>query len=117
MPAAGCSVRGAGGLPLAQDLAHLPVATSTMGKGSVDETHPLSLGVIGYFMAARGMAKFAKPLVSEADVVLLIGNRTNQNGTDSWTLLPRTATYIHLDIDPLEISQTMRRCASRAMLS
>ena len=88
-----------------QDLAHLPVATSTMGKGSVDETHPLSVGVIGYFMAARGMAKFAKPLVSDADVVLLIGNRTNQNGTDSWTLLPRTATYIHLDIDPLEIGR------------
>jgi acetolactate synthase I/II/III large subunit len=88
-----------------QDSAHLPVATSTMGKGSVDETHPLSMGVIGYFMAARGMAKFAKPLVSDADVVLLIGNRTNQNGTDSWTLLPRTATYIHIDIDPVEIGR------------
>jgi acetolactate synthase-1/2/3 large subunit len=88
-----------------QDLAHLPVATSTMGKGSVDETHPLSVGVIGYFMAARGMAKFAKPLVSNADVVLLIGNRTNQNGTDSWTLLPKTAAYIHIDIDPLEIGR------------
>ena len=88
-----------------QELVHLPVATSTMGKGSVDETHPLSLGVIGYFMAARGMAKFAKPLVTDADVVLLVGNRTNQNGTDSWTLLPRTATYIHIDIDPLEIGR------------
>jgi acetolactate synthase-1/2/3 large subunit len=51
------------------------------------------------------MAKFAKPLVSEADVVLLIGNRTNQNGTDSWTLLPRDATYIHIDIDPVEIGR------------
>jgi acetolactate synthase I/II/III large subunit len=88
-----------------QSCAHLPVATSTMGKGSVEETHPLSVGVIGYFMATRGMAKFAKPLVSEADVVLLIGNRTNQNGTDSWTLLPRGATYIHIDIDPVEIGR------------
>ena len=88
-----------------QSCAHLPVATSTMGKGSVDETHPLSVGVIGYFMATRGMAKFAKPLMSEADVVLLIGNRTNQNGTDSWTLLPRDATYIHIDIDPVEIGR------------
>ena len=88
-----------------QEAAHLPVATSTMGKGSVDETHPLSIGVIGYFMATRGMAKFAKPLVSEADVVLLVGNRTNQNGTDSWTLLPRNATYIHIDIDPAEIGR------------
>ena len=88
-----------------QTLAHLPVATSTMGKGSVDETHPLSMGVIGYFMATRGMAKFAKPLVTNADVVLLIGNRTNQNGTDSWSLLPRGATYIHIDIDPAEIGR------------
>lgn len=88
-----------------QELAHLPVATTTMGKGSVDETHPLSMGVIGYFMATRGMAKFAKPMVTDADVVLLIGNRTNQNGTDSWKLLPPHARYIHIDIDPMEIGR------------
>ena len=88
-----------------QETACLPVATSTMGKGSVDESHPLSMGVIGYFMATRGMAKFAKPLVTDADVVLLVGNRTNQNGTDSWTLLPRGATFIHIDIDEAEIGR------------
>jgi acetolactate synthase-1/2/3 large subunit len=88
-----------------QELASLPVATTTMGKGSVDETHPLSMGVIGYFMATRAMAKFLKPMVTDADVVLLIGNRTNQNGTDSWKLLPRNATYIHIDIDPMEIGR------------
>ncbi len=88
-----------------QEFAHLPVATSTMGKGSVDETHPLSMGVIGYYMATRGMAKFVKPLVTDADVILLVGNRTNQNGTDSWKLLPAGATYIHIDIDPLEIGR------------
>jgi acetolactate synthase-1/2/3 large subunit len=88
-----------------QETAHLPVCTSTMGKGSVDESHPLSVGIIGYYMAARGMTKFAKPLVADADVVLLIGNRTNQNGTDSWSLLPTGARYIHLDIDPIEIGR------------
>ena len=88
-----------------QQLAHLPVATTTMGKGSVDETHPLSIGVIGYFMATRGMTKFAKPLVTDADVILLVGNRTNQNGTDSWSLLPPSAHYIHIDIDPIEIGR------------
>jgi acetolactate synthase I/II/III large subunit len=88
-----------------QELAHLPVATSTMGKGSVDETHPLSMGVIGYFMATRGMAKYVKPMVTEADVILLVGNRTNQNGTDSWTLLPPQATYIHIDVDSNEIGR------------
>ncbi len=88
-----------------QQLAHLPVATSTMGKGSVDETHPLSMGIIGYYMAARGMAKFMKPMVTEADAILLVGNRTNQNGTDSWQLLPKGATYIHIDIDPMEVGR------------
>ncbi len=88
-----------------QERAHLPVATSTMGKGGVDETHPLSMGIIGYYMAARGMAKFMRPLVDEADVVLLVGNRTNQNGTDSWKLLPPGAAYIHIDIDPMEIGR------------
>jgi acetolactate synthase I/II/III large subunit len=88
-----------------QEIAHLPVATTTMGKGGVDETHPLSMGVIGYYMATRGMAKFVKPMVTDADLILLIGNRTNQNGTDSWKLLPKDATYIHLDIDPMEIGR------------
>jgi acetolactate synthase-1/2/3 large subunit len=88
-----------------QESAHLPVATTTMGKGSVAEGHPLSLGVIGYFMGPRGMARHQRPLVDEADVILLVGNRTNQNGTDSWKLLPRTAQIIHLDIDGQEVGR------------
>ncbi len=34
----------------------LPVGTTTMGKGAVDETHPLSLGVVSNYMGrgARG---------------------------------------------------------------
>jgi acetolactate synthase-1/2/3 large subunit len=36
---------------------------------------------------------------------LLIGNRTNQNGTDSWTLYPESASYIHLDIDGQEVGR------------
>jgi acetolactate synthase-1/2/3 large subunit len=88
-----------------QEIAALPVATTTMGKGAVDENHPLSLGVIGYFMGTGGMAKFLRPLIDEADVILCVGARTNQNGTDSWTLFPRQARFIHLDIDPMEIGR------------
>lgn len=83
----------------------LPVATTAMGKGAVDETHPLSVGVIGYFMAPGSRTAHMRELVQDADVVLLIGNRTNQNGTDSWTLYPEGATYIHLDIDGAEIGR------------
>lgn len=83
----------------------LPVATTVMGKGAVDETHPLSIGVVGYFMAPGGRASHLRGLVTEADVVLLVGNRTNQNGTDSWQLYPRGARYIHIDIDGAEIGR------------
>ena len=88
-----------------QDAASLPVATTSMGKGAVDEAHPLSVGVVGYYMGRRGMARHLRDLVVDADVILLIGNRTNQNGTDSWKLYPAGARYIHLDIDPLEVGR------------
>lgn len=83
----------------------IPVATTTMGKGSVDENHPLTIGPIGYYMGKRGVSTQLKPMVQNADVILLVGNRTNQNGTDSWTLLPENAIYIHIDIDPTEIGR------------
>ncbi|MBI1991061.1 MAG: acetolactate synthase catalytic subunit [Betaproteobacteria bacterium] len=88
-----------------QEAAGIPVATTSMGKGAVNERHPLSVGVIGYFMGTRGVARHLRGLVDEADVILLIGNRTNQNGTDSWTLFPPTAKYIHIDIDSQEIGR------------
>lgn len=83
----------------------IPVASTTMGKGSVDEEDSLSLGVIGYFMGRRGRTKFMKQMVQDSDVILLVGNRTNANGTDGWTLLPKTAKYIQIDIDPEEIGR------------
>ncbi len=88
-----------------QESASLPVATTSMGKGAVAETHALSLGVIGYFMGTRGMARHLRALVEQADCVLFVGDRTNQNGTDSWTLFPQDARYIHIDIDGQEVGR------------
>jgi acetolactate synthase-1/2/3 large subunit len=88
-----------------QDAASLPVGTTVMGKGSVDELHPLSTGVVGYFMGTRGRTKHLREMVTDADVVVLVGNRTNQNGTDSWQLYPKNAKYIHIDIDSQEIGR------------
>ncbi|KLK91624.1 acetolactate synthase catalytic subunit [Microvirga vignae] len=88
-----------------QDRFSLPVATTVMGKGSVDERHPLSVGIVGYFMATRSRSKHLRELVTEADVIMLIGNRTNQNGTDSWSLYPKGAKYIHLDVDGQEVGR------------
>ncbi len=85
--------------------AHLPVATTFMGKGAVDETHPLSLGVVGNTMGLGARTREMRPMVEGADVVLLVGNRTNQNGTHSWQLYPRGARFIHIDPDPVEIGR------------
>jgi acetolactate synthase-1/2/3 large subunit len=71
----------------------------------VDETHPLSVGVIGYAMGANGATPHARHLVAEADLILFVGTRTNENGTDGWRLFPPSATYVHLDLDPVEVGR------------
>ena len=105
---------GGGGVHISQacqelvDLADklsIPIATTNMGKGIINDDHELSLGVIANCLGPNGSGRYLKPFISEADVVFLVGNRTNQNGTDSWALYPKSATYIHLDIDPVEIGR------------
>jgi acetolactate synthase-1/2/3 large subunit len=88
-----------------QEVSGIPVATTAMGKGAVDERHPLSMGVIGYFMGTRSRTRHLRTLVDEADVILFVGDRTNQNGTDSWTLFPKHARYIHIDVDGQEVGR------------
>ncbi|MER9658186.1 thiamine pyrophosphate-dependent enzyme, partial [Mesorhizobium sp. M0152] len=82
-----------------------PVATTSMGKGAIPETHPLAMGVIGNLTGPGGLGRQTKPLVQQADLVLLIGNRTNEDGTDAWSLIPDGARVLHIDIDPQEIGR------------
>lgn len=84
---------------------HLPVMTTVMGKGCVDESHPLSMGVAAYNLGKLSPARDLRGVIERADVVLLIGTRTNQNGTDSWQLYPDGARYIHIDVDGTEIGR------------
>ncbi|WP_047146692.1 acetolactate synthase catalytic subunit [Aquamicrobium sp. LC103] len=96
----------AGQLRRLQEECALPVFTTNMGKGSVDEHHPLSAGVLGSLVGPRSLGCHSVAMVSEADLVVLIGTRTNQNGTDSWKQIPKGATVIHIDVDPVEIGRT-----------
>lgn len=84
---------------------HIPVMTTVMGKGVVDERHPLSIGVTGYAMGKLSPTRYMLPIVQRADVILMVGTRTNQNGTDSWQLYPENARYIHIDVDGAEIGR------------
>lgn len=88
-----------------QELASLPVGTTVMGKGAVDENHPLSIGVIGNTMGRRGRARYARDTIRAADLVILLGTRTAQNGTDSWALFSPDARFVHIDIDGNEVGR------------
>jgi acetolactate synthase-1/2/3 large subunit len=75
-----------------------PVATSTLGKGVFPEVHPLALGVMGIFGSP-----VANKVVSEADLVLIVGCRLK--GPDTITesphlLDPSRQTLIQVDVDP-----------------
>lgn len=87
------------------EVGQIPVATTNMGKGAIAESHPLSLGVAANLTGRNGPATAHRALIGEADVVLLVGTRTNENGTDAWTLTDPTARYIHIDIDGQEIGR------------
>ena len=88
-----------------QERASLPVATTNMGKGSVSERHELSVGVVGNYMGRNSATRYMRPLIEDADLVLLLGTRTNENGTDSWTLFPDGATFVHVDVDGAEVGR------------
>jgi acetolactate synthase-1/2/3 large subunit len=88
-----------------QDEAGLPVFTTNMGKGAVDERHPLSCGVLGALVGPAALGRHSRDILASADVVLEVGTRNNQNGTDSWRLIPAGATLIQIDIDPQEIGR------------
>lgn len=96
----------AGELARLQEECALPVLTTNMGKGTVDEFHSLSAGVLGSLVGPGSLGRHSIALLKEADVVLLVGTRTNQNGTDSWRQIPEGAAVIHIDVDPAEVGRT-----------
>jgi acetolactate synthase-1/2/3 large subunit len=76
-----------------------------MGKGAVDERHPLSGGVLGALVGPTSLGRHSRALLAEADLILQIGTRNNQNGTDSWRLVPAAARIVQIDVDPQEIGR------------
>ena len=79
----------------------IPVATSLGGKGTILDSHPLSIGVVGSY--SRWCANRS---VSEADLVLFIGSHTGDQVTHDWTLPLASASVIQIDIDPSELGRS-----------
>ncbi|GAA6193594.1 thiamine pyrophosphate-binding protein [Phaeobacter sp. NW0010-22] len=78
------------------ELLQIPVGTTTPGKGTIPENHPLALRVIG----GRGGMEYSNRYVREADTVFFIGTNTDSAATDHWKLYgdPNAKTFMHLDI-------------------
>ncbi|HXF66498.1 MAG TPA: thiamine pyrophosphate-binding protein, partial [Burkholderiales bacterium] len=78
----------------------VPVATSLHAKGTIPDTHPLAVGVVGTYSRAC-----ANRAVAEADLVFYIGSRTGSQVTARWQVPRPGAAVMHLDLDPREIGR------------
>jgi acetolactate synthase-1/2/3 large subunit len=79
------------------ELLGAPVATTISGKGSLAETHPLAVGVVG----SNGGTAPTRAIVEAADLVFFVGCRAGSVTTERWRFpAPGKVEVIHLDADP-----------------
>lgn len=78
----------------------IPVATSLNAKGTILDTHPLAVGVVGTYSRTC-----ANRTVGEADLVFYIGSHTGGQVTARWQVPRPGRPVIHLDIDAREIGR------------
>lgn len=79
------------------------VATSLSGKGVIDETDPLSVGVLNPMGSKAALA-----LAPEADLIIWCGSKASQNTANNWTLPTASQATITIDDDPQEHGRTFR---------
>ena len=79
----------------------IPVATSVNGKGTILDSHPLSVGVVGTYSV-----RCANQVVAGADLVIYIGSNTGDQVTNNWTVPPVGTPVVQIDIDPAEIGRS-----------
>ena len=82
------------------DRLQIPIATTLMGKGIIDENNPLSLGMLG--MHGTVYANYA---VSECDLLIALGARFDDRVTGKLDEFACHAQVIHVDIDPAEVGK------------
>ena len=83
-------------------LINAPVMTSLLGKGAIDETDDLALGMLG--MHGR---KVSNDSVNECDLLIAIGTRFSDRTTGRLDSFVPDSKVIHIDIDPVEIGKNV----------
>ncbi len=84
---------------------HIPVATTINGKGSINEMHAWSAGVIG----GNGGRPYANQLLAEADCIFYLGTKVNSLITLKGTIPApgQSVTVLQLDVDPNELGNNV----------
>ncbi|MFC7328995.1 glyoxylate carboligase [Marinactinospora rubrisoli] len=79
----------------------IPVQVTLMGKGAIDERHPLFAGMTGIQTSQRyGNASFL-----ESDLVLALGARFGDRHTGALDVYRGERAFIHVDIEPTQIGR------------
>ncbi|MEW6428269.1 MAG: thiamine pyrophosphate-binding protein [Thermodesulfobacteriota bacterium] len=100
--------RGAAELKALAELLSIPVATSPKAKGVFPESHPLSLGVLGF--AGNPVAR-EYIVEKDVDILLAVGTSFNEMMTSGWDKrLQPTDCLIQIDVDAKEMGKNY--CAS-----
>ncbi len=80
-----------------------PVVNTLLGKGAMDETHPLHLGMLGMHGTA-----YANKAVVDCDLIMAIGARWDDRVTGKVSEFCPDAVKIHVDIDPAEFGKIVQ---------
>ena len=80
-----------------------PVVNTLLGKGAVDEQHPLHLGMLGMHGTA-----YANKAVAECDLIMGIGARWDDRITGKLSEFCTDAIKIHIDIDEAEFGKIIQ---------
>jgi acetolactate synthase-1/2/3 large subunit len=99
----GAVISGAGeALTKLAEKLHSPVVNTLLGKGAVDETHELHLGMLGMHGTA-----YANKAVQNCDLIMAVGARWDDRITGRLSEFCTDATRIHVDVDRAEFDKTV----------
>jgi acetolactate synthase I/II/III large subunit len=82
---------------------NIPVVTTMAGKGSIADSHPLSVGACG-----RYSRKVANDTLAAADFCLAVGTKLSSMGTDVFKYPRKGTRIVHIDLDPNSLGRTYR---------
>ncbi|WP_411353085.1 thiamine pyrophosphate-binding protein (plasmid) [Leisingera aquaemixtae] len=82
----------------------IAVGTSISGKGSLADTHPQSLGVVG----SNGGTDETWEMMEAADLVVFLGCRAGSTTTSRWEAPKPGCRIVHIDNDPMVIGANYR---------